>query len=197
MLLAFLGCEFCLPVPVRRCRLCLICLTRAGMPVICSRSRSSAWSAPDRPRDQTASGRCTGPAETARPHPPLDDLAPPSPSTLTLVPPTHSAWPRVRPGQIAIGGCRTTGYAHASGLTAHKREGNGRGLNRRLGPVDGYLGSRTGRAVPAGGCTVPPAAGQDVGGNPRHRRPLWCSRCPSTPRPTSYCIAARSRCLSR
>jgi len=59
------------------------------------------------PRNETATDRRSGPPETAQPRPPLDDLAAPSPSTITLVPPTHSAWPRVRPGQIAIGGCRT------------------------------------------------------------------------------------------
>jgi hypothetical protein len=45
--------------------------------------------------------------EPVRPRHPLARLATPPPSAITLVPPTHSTWPRVRAGQLAIGGCRT------------------------------------------------------------------------------------------
>jgi hypothetical protein len=60
----------------------------------------------DRARDQTTPGRSPPPAETTRPRRHLAHLAPPPPSPITLVPPTHPTRSRIRPGQIAIDGCR-------------------------------------------------------------------------------------------
>jgi SRSO17 transposase len=60
-----------------------------------------------RPRGQTASRRRTHPRDTARPRRPLAPLAPPPPGTITLVPQTRTPGTNLRPGQLAIGDCRT------------------------------------------------------------------------------------------
>jgi SRSO17 transposase len=61
----------------------------------------------DRARGQAATRRRPSRSDAARPCHPLAHLATPPPGTRTLVPPTHTTEPRVRPGQLAIGGCRT------------------------------------------------------------------------------------------
>ncbi|WBB65212.1 IS701 family transposase [Micromonospora sp. WMMD812] len=61
----------------------------------------------DRPRGQTTTRQRPPPSETARPRHALAHLATPSPGPRTLVPPTHTPEPGLRPGQLAIGGCRT------------------------------------------------------------------------------------------
>ena len=48
------------------------------------------------------------PPETARPRRPLAPLATPPPGTIPLVPPTRTPGTQLRPGQLAIGDCRTS-----------------------------------------------------------------------------------------
>nr|WP_164842280.1 IS701 family transposase [Actinoplanes solisilvae] len=61
----------------------------------------------DYPRNRTPARHHLAPAETHRPRHPLAQLATPPPSPSPLVPPTHPTQPRVFPGQLANGGCRT------------------------------------------------------------------------------------------
>src|SRR6185312_15993158 len=49
----------------------------------------------------------TGPAEAARPRCPLAPVAAPPPGTIPLVPPARTPGAQLRPGQLAIGRCRT------------------------------------------------------------------------------------------
>ena len=60
-----------------------------------------------RPRGQAPARRRPQPPRAARPRRPLAPLATPPPGTIPLVPPTRTPNAQLRPGQLAIGGCRT------------------------------------------------------------------------------------------
>ena len=77
-----------------------------------------------RPRDQAPARRRTQPPAAARPRRPLAPLATPPPGTITLVPPTRTPGTQLRPGQLAIGDCRTRcslGPATGDGCAAAAR----------------------------------------------------------------------------
>ena len=60
-----------------------------------------------RPRDQAPARRRPPPPGTTRPRRPLAPMATPPPGTIPLVPQTRTPGTQLRPGQLAIGGCRT------------------------------------------------------------------------------------------
>ena len=64
-----------------------------------------------RPRDQAPARRRPQPAEAARPRRPLAPVATPPPGTIPLVPQTRTPGTQLRPGQLAIGDCRTSRHA--------------------------------------------------------------------------------------
>ena len=76
------------------------------------------------PRDQAPDRRGHHHTTTTRTRNPLGQLAPHAPSTLTLVPQTHQTRPQHRkhPGQLANGGCRTSGSSTDPGTTPHPRQ---------------------------------------------------------------------------
>ena len=61
-----------------------------------------------RPRDQTPARRRPPPSTATRPHRPLAPVATPPPGTIPLVPQTRTPGTHLRPGQLAIGDCRTS-----------------------------------------------------------------------------------------
>src|ERR1019366_1691061 len=63
---------------------------------------------PDRPGDQADPRRPDLPAPAPRTRHPLGRLDPPPPGTSTLVPPARTPKARLRPGQLAKCGCRTS-----------------------------------------------------------------------------------------
>ena len=63
----------------------------------------------DRPGDKTPARSRARPPPTPRPRRTLARLATPPPGPIPLVPPAHTTKPRICPGQLAIGGCRTRG----------------------------------------------------------------------------------------
>ena len=59
------------------------------------------------PRDQATARRRAQPSATTRPRSPMAPMATPPPGTITLVPQTRTPATQLRPGQLAIGRCRT------------------------------------------------------------------------------------------
>jgi hypothetical protein len=70
-----------------------------------------------RSRDKTPARHRPQPPGTARPRRPLALLAPPPPGPIPLVPQTRTPGTQLRPGQLAIGDCRTS----ADDLTGRRR----------------------------------------------------------------------------
>ena len=74
-----------------------------------------------RPRGQAVARLGTGTTEATRPRCPLDRMAAPPPGTITLVPPTRTPGTQLRPGQLAIGRCRTSAIRRSA---EHPRQNN-------------------------------------------------------------------------
>ncbi|MBS2964251.1 S9 family peptidase [Actinocrinis puniceicyclus] len=62
----------------------------------------------DRPRNTTPARRSPAPRQTRRAPRTLAHLATPTPGPSPLVPPPRTTQPHIHPGQLAIGGCRTS-----------------------------------------------------------------------------------------